>query len=309
MATFFAPKLTHSPADNAKIVVDYLAYAKSSKAQFQSLARLGAQAIQPFAEHLATAAIAMKELVYQATNDMGVRHDVFAAQGILSLVLFQEPLGYTDQLLAMKGVGYSWVDAFLSTVDGSIGQIMLDGIYEAGNGGFVSKKDPTGVTSWIESAPLAGAPFEYAIRTSGDPFIVSAGLRILADLAIPTEWITIVTNARVFDSLRERLATGPWGMGTRIVIQALTNRAEGHIQQIASQVATVGFSLDQLGPGVDMSALAALGYTNVTTGNGLPTPTTPPPPKAWYRRGELWSAGVFGAILGGITAAKPLPRA
>lgn len=248
-------------------------------------------------KQLLEALAAMRELVAVAsTNDEARR--TFAERGVFLRCLMLEPYGITDTFLkpgaveaAIGPMGLTW-NKLAEHASGkapaiSPRQIMLDGIYAAAKGGLVSARSPSGMTSWINAAIPTGAAIATAIQEDPGEGPMAALLKILTDLAIPMEWVTILLGTNTFALAAERLQTVAWSADARKAVHGLAASAAGRARTAAAAV-------------FDPNTLPKF-----QTGDGTPTPTLPPAAKPWYDRGEFWGAILAGIAGGAALASKP----
>lgn len=249
------------------------------------------QPYEPFVSAYYYGVRAMKELVAQCASNAFTRTDVFARSSVFEQCLAADPATETARrtmLAAGAIVAQTMRDA--DSGGRALREIMLDGIYQAGNGGFFSQKDPSGLTSWLNSVSVAAGGAAGVIHGDTNPGAVASLLKIVRDLALPVFWVTFLMNQRSFAILNSRLPTTVWGSNavsdyaSRVTIQALSASAEGHVGELARLMAT------------------GATFPTFPTGTG-DAATTPAPPKAWYRRGEVWGLSAIG-VVGGAAAAQ-----
>lgn len=245
---------------------------------------------EPFAAAYYNGARAMKSLIEQCSNNVFTRAEVFARSSVFEQCLVADP---NTELARRKLLAAGWIIQrnMLEADSGgrALREIMLDGIYKAGNGGFFSSKDPSGLTSWLHSVSVAGGAAASVLIGDTNPGAVAALLKILRDLALPVFWLTFLTNQRAFATLDSRLPTTVWSstqaadLSSRVTLKALSAAASG-------RVAT------------DLAKLAQATLPTFVTGDGANAPTTPPPAKPWYRRGNVWAGSAIGLVAGGAVA-------
>lgn len=247
-------------------------------------------AYEPFVNAYYNGVRAMKELIEQCASNAFTRTDVFARSSVFEQCLAADP---NTELARRQLLGAgSFVTATMRDADSggrALREIMLDGIYKAGNGGFFSQRDPSGLTSWVNSVSVAGGVAAGVLVGDTNPGSVAALLKIVRDLALPVFWLSFLTNQRVFATLDSRLPTTVWSstqasdLSARVTLQALNAAAAG-------RVAT------------DLAKLASATLPTFLTGDGANAATTPAPAKPWYRRGDIWAGSAIGLVAGGAAA-------
>lgn len=246
---------------------------------------------QQYASAYYYAARAMKELISQCGANTFTRTDVFARSSVFEQCLAADQSAERIRNILLHESGPVNASIMLDGDSGAraLREIMLDGIYQAGNGGFFSQKDPSGLTSWLNSVSVAAGAAAGVLHGDTNPGAVASLLKIVRDLALPMFWVTFFTNQRSFAILDSRLPTTVWSSNTvsdyssRVTLKALSAAAAG-------RVAT------------DLARYAQGTLPTFPTGTG-DVPTTPAPPKAWYRRGEVWGLSAIG-LVGGAAAAQ-----
>ncbi len=274
-----------TPAENVETI----------RAYWSKMATWSASAVQfyqPMASAYYYAVRAMKELIEQCSANPFTRTEVFARGSVFEQCLTADPsTENARRTLLSKGgiIASTMLDA--DSGGRALREIMLDGIYKAGNGGFFSQKDPSGLTSWLNSVSVAGGAASAILVGDTNPGAVAALCKILRDLALPIFWVTFLTNQRAFETLDARLPTTVWSstqtsdLAARVTLKALSAAAAG-------RVAT------------DLARYAQATLPTFPTGDGANVPTTPAPKKSWYRRGELWAVTAIGLTAGGAAAQR-----
>lgn len=243
------------------------------------------------------AARAMTELIDQSANNLYTRTNIFGGASMFETALLADIAGdwFRGWVLSAPDNTSSFAAKAMFQDSGgrSIRQIMLDGIYRAGSGGWFSPRTADGVTSWLHSVQVSGSGVLATIRADGDPNVVSAMLRILAELAIPQFWVTFLQDQRAFTTLDSRLATTQWSTNpdadyaARNALKALSAAAAGRV-----------------GAEYAASQTNALLTTIFKTGDGSDAPTVPPIAKKWWQQGGIWAGGVVGLIGGAAAVSK-----
>lgn len=248
------------------------------------------QAYEPFISAYYYGVRAMKELVDQCANNQFTRTDVFARSSVFEQCLVADPASEVARR-SLLAVGAFTTATMLDADSGgrALREIMLDGIYKAGNGGFFSQKDPSGLTSWLNSVSVAAGGAAGVIVGDTNPGAVASLLKIIRDLALPVFWLSFLTNQRAFATLDSRLSTTIWSstqasdLASRVTLKALSAAAAGRVS-------------------ADLARLAQATLPVFPTGDGSNVATTPAPPKSWYRRGDIWGGIGVGLLTGGAVA-------
>lgn len=234
----------------------------------------------------------MRELARGAQVDLALRM-MFASGSLFEQALTQEPKGWTDasvrQMVTLRG---TLIGDSLGVEDFVAPRLeMLKRIYRTGTGGFLGLeiKDPTGVSTWINTTQGSANVVANAIKNDPNPEVRIMLLKILSDVAVPGAWITAIKQSAALETLDSQLPRTQWSsdsgedLAYRKTLQGLSDSAKGRIDSTLAQAAT--------------GALPNL----------ADMPAVPPPPKPPYKRAELvW--GAVAGLVGGVLWALTHPR-
>lgn len=185
----------------------------------------------------------------------------------------------------------------------SLQLMMLDGLYKAATGGIWGIAEPAGLTEWLSSATsaryvleatLSDPPRKYddGITVELSPEVIAALLRLLAEVALPAEWLAPFAQSDVFARIEVRAGSAAWATATRRVVLALNAKAKARITTDLAQLALKG----------------SASWPVFQTGDGRATATIPGPGRPWYRRGWIWLGGTIGVVGGALVARSGVER-